>query len=184
MPFQSLVEFIQRESKLAPLWFIIRLYLGWQWLAAGFSKVTSSAWIGSDAGTALTGFLNTALTKTSGAHPDVSGWYAWLIGNIGLPLATPISYLVVIAEVLVGIALVLGAFTVIASFFGAFMNFNYLLAGTVSINPQMFFLQILLLFTWRYAGKIGLDHWLNPYPPKSPESAIPLSAENMHRCRA
>jgi thiosulfate dehydrogenase [quinone] large subunit len=41
-------------------------------------------------------------------------------------------------ELIVGIALLFGAFTGVAAFFGLFMNLNYLLAGTVSINPILF----------------------------------------------
>ena len=75
-------------SKLSvPLWTIARIYLGYIWLLAGWSKVTSSAWVGSEAGTAITGFLQHSLTLTTGEHPSVQIWYAWLIENIFLPNA-------------------------------------------------------------------------------------------------
>jgi thiosulfate dehydrogenase [quinone] large subunit len=55
-----------------------------------------------------------------------------------------------------------GLFTGIAAFFGAFMNMNYLLAGTVSINPILFLGQLGLVLAWRIAGWIGLDRWVLP----------------------
>lgn len=58
--------------------------------------------------------------------------------------------------------LILGALTGIAAFFGVLMNFNYLLAGTVSTNPILGFLGILLVLAWRIAGYWGLDRWLLP----------------------
>jgi thiosulfate dehydrogenase [quinone] large subunit len=42
------------------------------------------------------------------------------------------------------------------------MNVNYLLAGTVSINPILFVIAILLMLAWKTAGWWGLDRWLLP----------------------
>jgi len=61
-----------------------------------------------------------------------------------------------------GIALILGALTGIAAFFGIIMNANYLLAGTVSSNPVLIILGTLLMLAWRNAGWIGLDRILLP----------------------
>ena len=60
----------------------MRLYLGYEWISAGVSKIGSPAWTGDDAGAALTGFVNGALQKTAGEHPDVQGWYAWALRNV------------------------------------------------------------------------------------------------------
>jgi len=70
--------------------------------------------------------------------------------------------LVVAGELLVGIALILGAFTGIAAFFGGFMNWNFMMAGTASTNPLLFTLSILLILAWKTAGWWGLDRWLLP----------------------
>jgi thiosulfate dehydrogenase [quinone] large subunit len=56
----------------------------------------------------------------------------------------------------------LGLFTGIAAFFGAFLNMNFLLAGTVSVNPILLILQLFLILAWRIAGWIGLDRLLLP----------------------
>jgi thiosulfate dehydrogenase [quinone] large subunit len=60
------------------------------------------------------------------------------------------------------VALVLGALTGVAAFFGIFMNANYLLAGAVSTNPILAFLAIFIVLAWRNAGWLGLDRWLLP----------------------
>jgi thiosulfate dehydrogenase (quinone) large subunit len=72
------------------------------------------------------------------------------------------SWLVTLGEIAVGIALILGALTGIAAFFGIIMNANYLLAGTVSSNPVLIILGTLVVLAWRNAGWIGLDRWLLP----------------------
>jgi len=164
IPEPNITRFLFADTRLAPLWTLIRLYIGYEWLIAGWGKLTNPAgvWVGAKAGTAVSGFLNGALHKTGGEHPDVQGFYAWFLQNVALPNATLMSYLVTYGEILVGIALILGLFTGIAAFFGGFMNANYLLAGTVSSNPMLFVLATLLVLAWRTSGYWGLDRWILP----------------------
>ncbi len=150
------------DTRLSWLWLIVRLYAGYEWLSAGYEKLTSPAWMGSNAGAALSGFIKGALAKSSGAHPDVQSWYAAFLQNAVLPNVAFWSRLVSIGETLVGIALILGIFTGIAAFFGAFMNINYLMAGTVSTNPILFLLAMFLVLAWKTAGWIGLDRFVLP----------------------
>ena len=155
-------KFLFSDVRLSWLWLIVRLYVGYEWFVAGLAKVQNPAWFGGSAGAALTGFLKGALTKSTGAHPDVQGWYAAFLQNMVLPNAGLWSNFVAVGEVLVGIALILGIFTGIAAFFGSFMNFNYLLAGTVSTNPILFLLAMLVIMAWKTAGWLGLDRWILP----------------------
>jgi thiosulfate dehydrogenase [quinone] large subunit len=150
------------DVRFAWIWLILRLYVGYEWLTAGYGKLTSSAWTGSQAGTALTGFIKGALAKTAGAHPDVQTWYAWFLQNVVLAHASFWSYLISWGETLVGIALILGLFTGIAAFFGSIMNVNYLLAGAVSTNPILFIIATWLVLAWKTAGWWGLDRWILP----------------------
>ncbi|WP_104991217.1 DoxX family protein [Deinococcus sp. NW-56] len=150
------------DTRLAPLWALLRIYVGWQWLQAGWHKVTDPAWVGSEAGTAVTGFLQGALAKTGGERPAVSGWYGSFIENFALPNATLFSYLVAFGETAVGIALILGLLTGVAAFFGGLMNANFLFAGTLSTNPLLFILATWLVLAWRVAGWWGLDRWVLP----------------------
>jgi thiosulfate dehydrogenase [quinone] large subunit len=150
------------EVRWAWIWLIVRLYVGWQWLHAALGKIGNPVWTGDQAGTALSGFVNGALEKTSGAHPDVQAWYAWFLKSVVLPNVHTWSYLVAFGELLVGIALILGLFTGIAAFFGSFMNMSYLLAGSVSSNPILLLLGGFLVLAWRTAGWWGLDRWVLP----------------------
>lgn len=52
------------DTRLAPLWALLRIYVGYEWLMAGWGKVTSPAWVGADGGAAVSGFLKGALAKT------------------------------------------------------------------------------------------------------------------------
>lgn len=148
------------NTKSAWIWLILRLYLGYSWIMAGIGKVTSDAWTGKEAGTAIKGFLGGALDKVETG--DVPSWYAIFLENIIIPNAVPFSYMVAWGEVFVGIGLIVGLLTGIAAFFGALMNMSFLLAGTVSTNPIMFVIAIALIMAWKVAGWHGLDRLVLP----------------------
>ncbi len=158
----ALARFLFADTRASWLWLIVRLYIGYEWVSAGLEKLSSPVWTGARAGTALAGFVQGAIKQTGGAHPNVQGWYGDFLKSFVVPNASTFSYLVSLGETLVGVALILGALTGVAAFFGIFMNANYLLAGTVSTNPILAFLAIFIVLAWRNAGWIGLDRWLLP----------------------
>jgi thiosulfate dehydrogenase (quinone) large subunit len=150
------------DVRWAWIWLILRLYVGWEWLNAGWGKLNNPAWVGRKAGTAISGFVQGALAKATGAHPDVQSWYAWFLQHVVLNNSVLWSYLITFGEILVGVGLILGLFTGIAAFFGSLMNLNYLLAGSVSINPILFVISTWLVLAWKTAGWLGLDRWVLP----------------------
>ncbi len=77
-------------------------------------------------------------------------WYTWF------------AWLIAFGEMFVGLALIVGVFTGFAALGGAFLNFNFMLAGTASTNPVLFLISILLLLAWNIAGSVGVDRWLLP----------------------
>ena len=158
----ALSRFLFAHPGMAPVWLLLRLYVGWQWLSSGLEKVGNPAWVGTDAGKAVTGFLQGALKKTGGEMPEVTGWYARFIENVALPSAGLFSYLVTFGELAVGAALILGLLTGIAAFSGMLMNFAYLFAGTLSGNPLLLLLGLLLVLAWRVSGWWGLDRLVLP----------------------
>lgn len=168
-------KFVFANTKTAIFWLVVRIYVGWAWLQAGLHKVGDSAWTGENAGEALKGFIGGALSKTGGAHSDVTGWYAWFLEKCVLPNAEVWAQVVAWGEVLVGIALIVGILTGIAAFFGTFMNMSFLLAGTVSSNPILFALGTGIVLAWRVAGYIGLDRFVLP------RFGTPWSPGNMFR---
>ena len=164
-PEPKVSKFLFASKFMAPIWMVVRVYLGWLWLDAGLHKVFvdggfNTAWVGPNAGGGVAGFLNGALAKTGGDHPSVTGWYAWLIENVFLPNAAIFSNLVALGEVLIGIALIFGFLTGLVAFLGGMMNASFLLAGTISSNPVMFILATWLVLAWRVAGYYGLDFFV------------------------
>ena len=162
IPENPVSRYLFNSTRAAWIWLIIRLYLGYVWLTAGWGKVTDEAWTGEQAGAAIQGFIQGALSK-AGEGGDVAGWYASFLENIVLPNATLFSYLVAYGELLVGLGLIVGLLTGIAAFFGSLMNVSFLFAGTLSTNPLLFILATWLVLAWKVAGWYGLDRFALPY---------------------
>lgn len=145
------------------LWLVIRLYLGYTWVTSGWGKIGNPAWI--QTGEALKGFWERAvMIPDAPARPLIAfNWYRVFIQfMLDSGSYTWFAKLVVASEILIGVALILGAFTVLAGFFGGFLNWNFMMAGSASINPVMLILAILLILAWKTAGWWGLDRWLLP----------------------
>lgn len=162
VPENPISSFLFNDTRSGWIWLLIRLYVGYTWLTAGWKKVTSPAWTGENSGAALNGFVNGALGKAE-AGKDVTGWYAWFLENTVLPNAKIFSFMVAYGELLIGIGLILGLFTGLAAFFGGLMNASFLFAGTLSTNPLLFILATWLVLAWKVAGWYGLDRWALPY---------------------
>jgi thiosulfate dehydrogenase (quinone) large subunit len=177
IPEPPIARFLFADARMAWLWLIVRVYVGYEWLTAGWEKLTGHSisigsfgeiskggpWVfsGHD-GSAIKGFVGGAVAQATGAHPAVQGWYASFLQSVVLPNAALFAYIVTFGEVLVGVALILGLLTGIAAFFGVFMNLNYILAGAVSTNPILGFLALFLILAWRIGGYYGLDRYVLP----------------------
>ncbi len=163
IPEPPIAKFLFADTRMAWLWLIVRLYVGYEWLSAGWEKITGGGWVFSaHDGAAIKGFVMGALAQTTGAHPAVQGWYAAFLQYVVLPNAVVFGYMVTFGEVLIGLGLIVGCLTGIAAFFGVFMNLNFLLAGAVSINPVIGTLALFLVLAWRVAGFYGLDSYVLP----------------------
>ena len=144
-----------QNEKVSVVWTVLRIWLGIQWLEAGWHKVND----GFDA----SGFLQGALGKAAGDHPAVQGWYATFLKEFAIPNVDLFNLLIPWGEVLVGLGLIIGFMTIPALLAGAFMNLNFLLAGTVSTNPILYTVAIILLFTGKGTYYWGADRWMIPY---------------------
>jgi len=148
------------STRWAWLWLIVRVYLGYSWLTSGLGKLSNPAWV--QTGVALKGFWERAvLVPEAPARPLIAfDWYRTFIQFLlDSGSYTWFAKLITAGELLIGIALILGLFTGIAAIFGGFMNWNFMMAGTASINPVLFLLSILLVLAWKVAGWWGLDRW-------------------------
>ncbi|MFC5452535.1 DoxX family membrane protein [Paenibacillus aestuarii] len=176
VPENPVSRFLLSDTRAAWIWLVIRLYVGYEWILAGWHKITADTWVGAKSGVALESFVKGSLTKAESGK-DVSWWYATFLQDVVLTHSKLFAYMVAYGEVLVGLGLILGLLTGIAAFFGGMMNASYLFAGTLSSNPLLFVLTTWLVLAWKIAGWYGLDRWAlrylgTPWHSKSSSASI------------
>ena len=158
----AFARFLFSNSRAGLVWLPIRIFLGFNWLDAGFHKLAGPGWV--DGGSALKGYWTAAIAVSdTGKGPITYDWYreflSFLLNGGHYTWFAP---LITYGEILVGIGLIVGALTGFAAFFGAFMNMSYLLAGSASTNPVMFALAVGVMMAWKVAGYYGIDRRLLP----------------------
>ncbi len=153
------VEFLRENKVAAGILFFIRLYLGFEWVTAGWEKITG----GFDAN----GFLQGAVANAGGEHPAVTSWWATFLQGFAIPNVDLFNIVIPWGEFLVGLGLILGTFTTLAALMGVIMNFAFMFSGTTSTNPMMVILGMLILIAGYNAARIGLDRWVMPFIKKA-----------------
>ena len=162
-----LARFLFSDTRMAPVWLVVRIYVGWAWLEAGWHKIqdvgTATNYIYDGAG--ILAFWNRiAAIPAAPAKPVIT--YDWYRGFIQFLIDSHAQVImgkvIAFGETAVGLGLIFGAFVGVAAVSGAFMNLNFMLAGSASTNPVMLLLGFLLVLAWKTAGYIGLDRFLMP----------------------
>ncbi|MEH7453868.1 DoxX family protein [Gottfriedia acidiceleris] len=149
------IDILRQNKNVSILLAVLRVYLGYTWVMAGWGKVANGKFDAS-------GFLQGALANAIGEHPAVQGWWVALLKNLIIPNIEVFNVLVPYGELLVGIGLLIGCFTKTAVFFGMMMNFSYMFSGTTSTNPQMVLLSMFILVSAMNAGRYGVDGMIIP----------------------
>jgi len=150
-----------KGAKGSWMWLIIRLYLGYQWVTAGWHKVAGDKPF--DAAGFIKGAIANSVPAKPGAKPIVQAWWASFLKTYALPNTGLFNFLVSYGEVLVGLALIVGFATLFAATMGMVMNLSFMLSGTVSSSPNYVALQfVLITLGGAYAGYLGVDYWFRP----------------------
>ena len=153
-----MVKFLRENIYASYGLLVLRLWLGYDWLTAGWGKLTG------DQPFSAAGLIGRAIEKPVTSHDHVVyPIFTSFLEGVAMPNVGLFSFMVAWGEFLVGLGLILGALTTAAMFFGMFMNFMFMFAGTVSSNPWMVLLSIFILVAGSNAGKWGLDRWILPY---------------------
>jgi thiosulfate dehydrogenase [quinone] large subunit len=155
-------RYLFSNSRAGLFWLPIRIFVGFEWLIAGWEKVSGHGW--TDGGSALLGFWKGAVAIPQTGKPSITfEWYrSFLQILIDNHAQNWFGWLIALGEVAVGLGLLFGALVGIAAFFGATMNMSYMLAGSASTNPVLFALTVGIILAWRVAGYYGVDRFLLP----------------------
>lgn len=153
-----LAKLLFNDRRAAWLWLPLRIWLGLQWIEAAGHKIFDPKWV--QTGESLKGYwMNAIKIPDAPARPAIAfDWYReFLQFLLNAEAYTWFSKLIAYGELLVGIGLILGAFVGIAAFFGALMNWSFMMAGSASTNPVLFIVAIGLVLAWKVAGYVGAD---------------------------
>jgi thiosulfate dehydrogenase (quinone) large subunit len=154
------INFLFNDRRASILWLVVRVWLGWQWFEAGLGKVQNPAWM--QTGEALKGFWTRAVQIPAEGRPPIA--YDWYRSSIQSMLDSG-SYVwfakfVAVGELLVGIAMIFGFMMFFTAFMAGFMNWNFIMAGSASVNGAWLVLAILLIAAWKISGYLGADYFL------------------------
>ena len=176
-----LAKFLFSDTRMAIVWLVLRVYVGYSWVDAGWHKILDTGAKSNYIidGSGLLAFWNRiAAVPAAPAKPVIL--YDWCRGFIQFLIDNHtevfMGKVVAFGETAVGVGLILGAFVGVAALAGGFMNMNFMLAGSASSNPVLLVLAIVLILAWKTAGYIGLDRYLLPIlgtPWKTPKAETP-----------
>ncbi|MEZ4671786.1 MAG: DoxX family protein [Anaerolineae bacterium] len=154
------VKMLFSDTRFAWIWIFVRVAVGLSWIDAASHKIGVPAW--TETGEALKGFWTAAVQIPEQGRPAITyDWYrSFLQGMLDSGSYVWFAKLVAYGELLIGIGLILGAFVGIAAFFGAFMNWNFIMAGSASTNGLLGIAAIVLVLAWKVAGYYGADYFL------------------------
>lgn len=156
----SWVHSLFNDVRAGWLWLVLRIWLGWEWIQAAQHKITEPGW--TKTGESIRSYWENAVVIPEQGRPSISfDWYrSFIQALLDANAQTWFGPLVAYGELLVGIGLILGAFTGIAAFFGALMNWSFMMAGSASSNPMLFLIAVGLILAWKVAGYYGADYFL------------------------
>jgi thiosulfate dehydrogenase [quinone] large subunit len=160
-------RFLFSDTRMAPVWLMVRLFVGFSWLDAGWHKIIDTGAKTNyiiDGSGMLAFWQRIAAIPAAPAKPIISydfyrSFIQFMIENHWEGF---FGKLIAFGETSVGLGLIFGAFVGIAAVSGAFMNLNFMLSGSVSSNPVLLILGFLLVLAWKTAGFIGFDRYLLP----------------------
>jgi thiosulfate dehydrogenase [quinone] large subunit len=169
-------DWLFRSNYASILWLVVRVWLGYQWLNAGYQKVWGSEkmffWYGGGAG--VYGFAKGGVAANATPMGAVGfGWWAGFLHNFVMPNAAWIAKVISLGEMAIGIALILGLFTGLAALAAVALNFTYMMTGTAGVNPLFALAGVGLALAWRNAGLLGLDSLaLRRFTPPLPVGSL------------
>jgi thiosulfate dehydrogenase [quinone] large subunit len=130
----------------------LRLFIGLGWMRACAEKLSEPGWYN---GSSLTAFLQGHLHDGLVAFP----FYQALMHQVFLPHAALLGKIIILGQLLAGIAILTGTLTTAALLGGLFMNLNFLLTGAISPSAFYLVIQAALLLT-NSGSVLGVDWWL------------------------
>jgi thiosulfate dehydrogenase [quinone] large subunit len=159
----TFARFLSRSTLAAPMWLGIRLFLAYDWANAGYHKLTDPKWFVTGESLMSSWTRSVTPAASGGAAPASYEFYRnFLQMLLDNQAYTWFSKVIIFGELAVGLGLLFGVLTGFAAAGGILMNTSFMFAGSLSSNPLLLLLEILIVWGWRSAGWLGVDRVLLP----------------------
>jgi thiosulfate dehydrogenase (quinone) large subunit len=159
-------QYLQNELRREGAYLLpLRFFIGLGWLRASIEKIIEPEW---HTGEALRAFFQEQLSTGNIHFP----FYQALVTDLFTPNAFLLSWIIIVGQLLAGLAIAAGVFTNLALLGGLFMNLNFILVGQV--NPSAFYIVIqTALFITNTGAVLGADSLISRFVPSIFISAQP-----------
>ncbi|QDX92232.1 DoxX family membrane protein [Brevibacillus laterosporus] len=154
---------------------LMRISFGGGWLLAGITKITDKGWFRQPS-VFLQDYLETAVTK-----PNVPEFYKDFIKHLCLPYVDLYNYVIPCVQIVIGILLIVGLFTLPSIFICLFMHINFILSGNMNLLSLVLYTSAFgLLLCGSHTYSLSLDGLFKRVPsfaqkPKSPSDNLTLN---------
>ncbi|MGR5066622.1 hypothetical protein [Photobacterium sp. DNB22_13_2] len=139
----KLTHLLSSSKPLGYLFSLVRIYYGYNWLIAGFNKITSDF--------SVVGFFNYfVLSETSVVMSQATKgeWgasiWVWFVENLFIPFAPILNTMIPLTELALGILLLIGFQRIIICVVACFLNITFIMSGVVWPGVHYLFFQLLL----------------------------------------
>ncbi|WP_335869912.1 hypothetical protein [Bacillus sp. 2205SS5-2] len=118
---------IDKVGGFSSLIVLMRILFGVGWLLAGITKITEKLWF-KEPSLFLREYLLDSLQKS-----NVPSFYKFFLENIALEQVMVLNYVIPIVQIILGVFLLFGLFTIPSIFICLFMHINFILSGNMNL---------------------------------------------------
>ncbi|MCA1065705.1 hypothetical protein QTG56_00325 [Rossellomorea sp. AcN35-11] len=122
---------------------LMRILFGVGWLLAGVTKITGKSWF-TEPGLFLRGYLEESLQS-----PTVPTFYKVFLEHFALEYVMVLNYMIPIVQMIIGLFLLAGLFTIPSILICLFMHINFILSGNMNLMSLVLYTSAFSLIIFR-----------------------------------
>jgi thiosulfate dehydrogenase [quinone] large subunit len=150
------MELIKSVRLFSSLIVSMRVLFGVGWLLAGLTKITEKLWF-KEPGLFLSDYLINSLQ-----NPNAPSFYKTFIENVALEHVMVLNYVIPIVQIILGILLIAGLFTIPSIVACLFMHINFILSGNMNLMSLILYTSAFSLIIFRSdVYHLSLDKYFN-----------------------
>ncbi|MDQ6421960.1 DoxX family membrane protein [Paenibacillus sp. LHD-117] len=135
---------------------LMRILFGIGWLLAGLTKIIEKSWF-KEPGLFLREYLLDSLQ-----NPNTPTFYKFFIENVALEHVMILNYVIPIVQIILGIFLIAGLFTIHSILICLFMHIGFILSGNMNLISLVLYTSAFSLIIFRSdAFHFSLDKYFN-----------------------